>query len=451
MRTFLIPILLLQAFMVGCAARASKPVVTAGTLAELREAPVDVQEVKIEQGLDQAMQYYRGFLEETPETSMTPEAMRRLADLQLEKQFGIHSGDGKPREMAAPQPGKTIADLKAGTGKPDESAPAAGTTESDQEFERRTTAATGLMGSNDSDSAAAGMLGSGEAPSGPLEAITIYNKLLNEYPGYRDSDQVLYQMARAYDELGRTEEAMETMERLIRTNPNSEHYDEVEFRRGEYFFTRRKYRDAENAYSAIINLGTRSSYYELALYKLGWTFYKQELYEEALHRYIAVLDHKVSTGYDFDQTHEEEDERRVADTFQVISYSLNNLAGPEAVGEYFSTFGNRSYEDRVYGNLGQHLCVGVFGFRVFAELKRAMRNDYPGGTPNARLCVGIPLDYALSGINCGAIILQFVQIIRRRSQNGRGLSMIREGFGKFQRACDGFLFDRDALRILCDL
>jgi TolA-binding protein len=144
------------------------------------------------------------------------------------------------------------------------------------------------------------------------------------------------------------------MERLIRANPGSEHYDEVQFRRGEYFFTRRQYRDAEGAYSAIVGLGASSSYYELALYKLGWTFYKQEFYEEALHKYIALLDYKVSIGYDFDQTHAEDDERRVADTFRVISLSLNNLGGSEAVPDYFSTFGNRSYEDRVYSNLGEH-------------------------------------------------------------------------------------------------
>ena len=112
---------------------------------------------------------------------------------------------------------------------------------------------------------------------------------------------MLYQKARAYDELGRTEEAMETMERLIAANPHSEHYDEVQFRRAEYFFTRRKFRDAESAYSAIISLGAASSYYELALYKLGWTLYKQEFYEEALHRYMALLDYKVSIGYDFDR------------------------------------------------------------------------------------------------------------------------------------------------------
>ena len=155
----------------------------------------------------------------------------------------------------------------------------------------------------------------GADPKGPLEAIALYDRLLTEYPNYEHSDKVLYQMARAYDELGRTEEAIETMERLIRANPHSEHFDEVQFRRGEYFFTRRRFRDAESAYSAIISLGAASSFYELALYKLGWTFYKQELYEEALHKYMALLDYKVSIGYDFDQTHEEDDERRVADTY----------------------------------------------------------------------------------------------------------------------------------------
>src|SRR5205085_9408659 len=144
-----------------------------------------------------------------------------------------------------------------------------------------------------------------------------------------------------YDQISSNDEDMETMESVIRANPNSEHYDEVQFRRGEYFFTRRKFRDSESAYSAITSLGARSSYYELALYKLGWTFYKQDLYEDALQRYMALLDHKVSTGYDFDQRHEEEDERRVADTFRVISLSFSNLGGPDAVRKYYSTFGHR--------------------------------------------------------------------------------------------------------------
>src|ERR1700741_4617857 len=110
-----IPIVIAPVFIVGCAARPIKPVGTPGTLAELRHVRPDLQEVKVEQGLDQAMQQYRRFLEEAPETAMTPEAMRRLADLQLEKQFGIRTGNAKPREMAAPKPAQVLASSRAGS------------------------------------------------------------------------------------------------------------------------------------------------------------------------------------------------------------------------------------------------------------------------------------------------------------------------------------------------
>ena len=187
---------------------------------------------------------------------------------------------------------------------------------------------------------------------------------------------MLYQKARAYDELGRTEEALETMERLIQANPNSVHFDEVQFRRGEFFFMRSRYRDAASAYEAVTGHGPGSEYYELSLYKLGWTYYKQELYEDALHKYMALLDYKVSIGYDFDQTHAEEDERRVSDTYRVISLSFTNLGGPEAVQEYFSEFGTRSYEDRIYSNLGEHY-LAKLRYDDAAKTYRAFVALYP--------------------------------------------------------------------------
>ena len=352
MRRRAIPIVLVSAFLGGCTAHHKPP--TQGTLADLHNVAPDVKEAETKQSVDQAMEHYRKFLEESPETPMTPEAIRRLADLELEKQYGIHTGDGKQRPMPAPESAKVPASAPARTPNKADAVAGAGHGESDQEFERRTTAESRIPASSDSGASSTEAVGADGAPKGPLEAIALYKKLLAEYPSYKDSDQVLYQMARAYDELGRTEEAMETMERVIRANPNSMHFDEVQFRRAEYFFTRRKFRDAESAYSAITNLDARSSYYELALYKLGWTFYKQELYEEALQRYMALLDYKVSTGYNFDEKHEKEDERRVADTFRAVSLSFSNLGGPDAVQQYFSSTKSRSYEDRVYSNLGEH-------------------------------------------------------------------------------------------------
>ena len=350
-----IPIVVVSAFLGGCTAHHKPP--TQGTLADLNKVAPDVKDAETKQSVDQAMEHYRKFLDESPETPMTPEAIRRLADLQLEKEYGIHTGEGKPKPLPAPE------SAKAPKSKPDQKPNSGAATarvgrgESDQEFERRTTAESRIPASDDSRGSATEVAGAEAAPKGPLEAIALYKKLLKEYPQYKDSDQVLYQMARAYDELGRTEEAMETMELVIRANPNSVHFDEVQFRRAEYFFTRRKFRDAESAYSAITNVGARSSYYELALYKLGWTFYKQELYEEALQQYMALLDYKVSAGYNFDEKHEKEDERRVADTFRAVSLSFSNLGGPDAVQQYFTSTKSRSYEDRVYSNLGEHYLV----------------------------------------------------------------------------------------------
>jgi len=356
------------ALLVACAGSPDRQ-----TLAGLHEVPADVEEIVVEDSLDRAMDSYRRYLTETPETAMTPEALRRLADLQIEKQYGI-IGDGDIVEVEAPpepNAAPTGAPLAAADLARPESAraPAAaaqgilareadgsiatGLGESEQEFEARTTGQIELAPATDSPALDLPENSADPALAGPVEAIAIYKRILTEYPNYERTDQVLYQLARAYDEIGQPEEAMEVMEGMVASYPYSRYLDEVQFRRGEFLFTRRQYRAAEDAYSAIISMGPGSPYYELALYKLGWTLYKQDFYEEALHRYMALLDYKLSIGYDFDQSHSEDDERRVADTYRVISLSFSNLGGPEVVNEYFALYGNRSYEDRIYSNLGE--------------------------------------------------------------------------------------------------
>jgi tetratricopeptide (TPR) repeat protein len=189
--------------------------------------------------------------------------------------------------------------------------------------------------------------------SGPLEAIVLYDRILESYPNYPQNDQVLYQKARAFDELGRSDEAIAVTAILIAEYPHSRHIDEVQFRRGEYFFTRKRFIDAEESYGAIVEIGTRSDYYELALYKLGWTLYKQMLLEEALTQYITLLDYKVAIGTDFDDVGDEGEEARIDDTFRVISLCFSDLGGADVLDTFFRDIGPRSYEDRVYRQLGE--------------------------------------------------------------------------------------------------
>ena len=319
-----------------------------GTLAELQQVRPDVEDVYLEDSLERAAQSYRRYLEETSESARTPEAMRRLADLQIEQAYGVLGSD-EIVEMAVPEAASETEAIATAKSVPTRSEP----TESELEFERRATQREELLAADvEPDTDLFGEQGE-PVPAGPREAIKTYQKILETYPNYERNDKVLYQMSRAYDEIGQPDEAMEVMDRLVVRYPYSKYVDEVQFRRGEYFFIRKQYLDAEDAYGSIIKMGSTSSYYELALYKQGWSLYKQELYEEALHNYVALLDYRNSIGYDFDQNFEENDEHRIADTFRVISLSFSNLGGPEVVNDYFSTNGHRTYADKIYGNLGE--------------------------------------------------------------------------------------------------
>ena len=337
------------AVLIGaCAA----PLERNGTLAELESMAPDIEEVYLEDSLERAAASYRRYLAETEESELTPEAMRRLADLQLEREYGIIGGGTAAAAMQAPEkasPESVRASAPERSGRPAEA------TESDSEFEARASERATLL-ATDSDADLESVLPGDDLssiPAGPLEAIETYKKILATYPNYEYIDQVYYQMTRAYEELGRTEEAVEVMERLIAEHPGSKYLDEVYFRRGEFYFVRKRYLDAEESYAAITRMGPGSGYYELALYKLGWALYKQELYEDALDQYMAMLDHRAATGFDFDSIDLDDEEHRVTDTFRVISLSFSYLGDANVVNEYFAAKGHRSYGDKIYQNLGE--------------------------------------------------------------------------------------------------
>jgi tetratricopeptide (TPR) repeat protein len=372
--------LALPLLLVGCQSVGGKD-----TIAKLHTMHIEIKEEKIEGGIEKAMESYERFLEETPESStLKPEAMRRLADLKIEREYGLLSGATLPPPEGAMHPERAPAG-------PPVPVPAPG--ESQADFEKRATHGAPVARTTGGEGVSLPGAENLER-AGTREAIALYQKLLKEYPRYEHNDEVLYQMSRAYEELGQVDEAMPVMNRIVRDYPKSRYMDEVQFRRAEYFFTRRHYLDAEDAYQSVVHIGVTSSFYQLALYKLGWTFYKQELYEEALDKYIALLDYKVSTGYDFTQTKDQMERKRIDDTFRVISLCFSNLGGAKSVVEYFTLHGARSYEDSVYSNLAEF----YFDKRRYADAAAAYnafvsRNPFHKVSPQFHMRV-IEIDIA---------------------------------------------------------
>lgn len=369
---------------------------TAGLIGETRRTSADLTDVKIDGSTELAIRSYREFLERTPEGGMTPEALRRLADLKIQKEYGTLEGVKRNQAKAAQREssGMLIASAAAAAAA---SAPASVTAAATNSSKATTASAKLLKGATpkttllaragkksstkqstpapdkeqgrdfearatQADAIKAAAATALAAPDGSAvelqgeagEAIALYQKLLAKHPHYERNDQVLYQLSRAYDELGMSDQAMGVMRRISKEYPKSRYFDEVQFRIGEYHFTRRKWLDAEAAYLPIAEMGAASQYHELALYKLGWTLYKQDRYDDALHRFTALLDHKIKTGYNFEKPKDHLEQQRVDDTYRVISLAFSNLGGSEAVNAYFNQLGKRSYEANVYGNLAEY-------------------------------------------------------------------------------------------------
>jgi cellulose synthase operon protein C len=206
------------------------------------------------------------------------------------------------------------------------------------------------------------------------EAIRLYATLLKAYPNYGRNDQVLYQLARAYETTGQPELALATLDNIVRRYPQSPQLDEVQFRRGELLFSAKRYGDAERAY-AIVTKYPNSAFYEQSLYKRGWSLFKQSLVEESLPSFGGVLDRKLGPGRNGKPAPRIDDLKRadrelVEDTLRVMSITFSYTDGSASLDQYMSKHGERPYSYLLYERLGD-LYVDKQRFQDAATTYRA--------------------------------------------------------------------------------
>jgi tetratricopeptide (TPR) repeat protein len=216
------------------------------------------------------------------------------------------------------------------------------------------------------------------------EAIRLYTTLLKAYPDYARNDQVLYQLARAYETTGQAEPALATLDRIVQRYPGSPQLAEVQFRRGEILFSARQYPEAEHAYAAVIQRGP-SEFYQQSQYKHGWALFKQSRTLESLPSFGAVLDQELGTGPKGKRLEslKRGDRELVEDTLRVMSITFSYNEGAATLEQHLHTHGDRPYAWLLYSRLGD-LYVAKQRFQDAAASYRAFvaRDPYSDHAPD---------------------------------------------------------------------
>ena len=276
----------------ACASTNSKD----ATIATLSKKMLNLEEVKTRPLIrENASGFYRRFLKEAPKSAMFGDAMRRLADLELQTSQDKGASDSQKDLLASKRQIKV--------------------------------------------------------------AIRLYETYLETYPNKINNDLILYQLAKAYELNIQPKKLLLTLNTLVQKFPNTRYIEEVQFRRGESYFVLGKYKLAEQAYASIVNNYPDSSYYEKSLYKFGWTRFKQLDYAQATKSFIEFLDRKFAQGQlsidgpsaDISRSNKE----LLNDVLRVTSLSFSYQQGHLSVDNYFEKNSQKPYESIIYNNLAE--------------------------------------------------------------------------------------------------
>lgn len=327
-------LLILLPLLGACASTETGP----RTIADLqRRAPTPEQEPpKITRA--QAAEQYHRFLATAPGHEREAHALKRLADLELERR----EGDAPPPESPAY------------TDRPPEA-----------------------------DAAAAA-----KAEGSHAEVIALYLERLERYPDHPNNDRVLYQLARAYQAQGEREQALSTIERLARDYPSSALVAEARFRLGEAYFVDRDYARAEAAYRSVLARGADGRFYEPALHKHGWSLFKLSRYDEAVEQFMRLLAHKGVDRAEALEPLPRADRERAEDALRAISLSFGYLQGPRSLVEYLQGHGDSALEPLLFRRLGeQYLSKARYSDAAASFATYVQRNPGSDAAPDFQLAV----------------------------------------------------------------
>ena len=216
------------------------------------------------------------------------------------------------------------------------------------------------------------------------QSIRLYEKLLEDRPLDPKNDRVLYQLARARQNQGRTEDAIKILTQLTEQHPESALAGDAYFRRADMLYRQDQYPQAEQDFAQVMSFEDRTPFYEPAQYMKGWSQYRQAKYDEAIGTFFDILDRELPDVIPLDV---DEAMSKVArgkgdlarDSLRVVSLSFASIGGGEAVNDRFARNGDPRFYPLIYKALGETL-LDKQRFTDAAEAFMAFPQRYPKHT-----------------------------------------------------------------------
>jgi len=113
--------------------------------------------------------------------------------------------------------------------------------------------------------------------------ISLYQRVLNQYPESEVEDVALYSLGYALSEMGDQPGAISNYRRLLSQYPQSPLAAETYVRAGDHYFDSFVFDSALSYYDRVLDHPqANSTVYQFGLYKLGWTHYLQNNYTTSI-------------------------------------------------------------------------------------------------------------------------------------------------------------------------
>lgn len=173
-------------------------------------------------------------------------------------------------------------------------------------------------------------------------------QFITEYPTRRDLDEVTFQLAYAFDQLGRNKEAAQYYSRLVQKYPNSKRVADAHYALGEYHFARLDFRKALTSFTEVVRF-TRAPIRPWAEFKIAWSLYNLQDYRRSLEKWKLVVSLSNSSAGLSKSTKVRLKDEAVRDMLlsfvelkqirEAMSY-LSKYASPDRLGDMFNRLSN---------------------------------------------------------------------------------------------------------------